>query len=48
MIEDSQLLAWLASTGMSTRDKVCEYEAYKANRKAAMPDAACVDCVAVV
>ena len=48
MIEDSQLLAWLASTGMSTRDKVCEYEAYKANRKAAVPDAASVKCVALV
>ena len=34
MIEDSQLLAWLASTGMSTRDKVSEYEAYRASRSA--------------
>ena len=35
MIEDSQLLQFLANTGMSTRDKVCEYEGYKANLKAA-------------
>lgn len=48
MIEDSQLLAWLASTGMPTRDKVDEYEAYRANRKAAVPDAASVECAALV
>lgn len=48
MIEDSQLLAWLASTGMSTRDKVDEYEGYKANRKVAVPDAACVSRVGPV
>ena len=48
MIDDSQLLQFLANTGMSTRDKVNEYEAYKVNRKLAATDAACVDRVALV
>ena len=48
MVADSQLLQFLANTGMPTRDKACEYKAYKANRRAAELEAARACRVAIV